>query len=124
MKSLRDLFAIFQLRLAPAVLLAAVSPTQAATIWNGPKIGFYHTSENNLTDVLTSVVWFYRNTNKVTSVGGLYNPVLEAAPLPGISPKGTKWAIGTLSQLTNGILPMASVTNPCPLEAGQHPPGF
>jgi len=99
--------------IVPAFLLAAVSVTQASTIWNGPSIGFYHTQENLLADQLTSGVSLTRGAS-----GGLYNAVTEAGAVSGISPKDTQWAIGTLANfntLTYG---------PCPLEAGGHPPGY
>lgn len=50
------------------------------------------------------------------SGGGLYNSALESGAVPGVSPKGTLWAVGTLSNyatLTYGA---------CPLESGGRPP--
>ena len=99
----------------PALLAAAVPFAHAATIWNGPTINFTHsTPTGNLSDQWTTNVIITRST----SAGGLYNSVLESGAVSGISPKGTAWAIGSLANfntLTYG---------PCPLEAGNHPPGF
>jgi len=99
----------------PALLAAAVPFAHAATIWNGPPINFTHsTPTGNLSDQWTTNVIITRST----SAGGLYNSVLESGAVSGISPKGTAWAIGSLANfntLTYG---------PCPLEAGNHPPGF
>jgi hypothetical protein len=113
MKALKSFLVVFWRGIAPAFLLAAVSLTQASTIWNGPNIGFYHTQENGLADQLTPGVRITRGSG-----GGLYNAVTESGAVSGISPKDTKWAIGTLANyntLTYG---------PCPLEQGNHPPGY
>ncbi len=112
MKTLKSFAVIFRRGIAPAFLLAAVSLTQAATIWNGPNIGFYHPFGGGA-DQITNTVIITRGSG-----GGLYNSALEAGATPGISPKGTLWAVGTLANfntLTYGA---------CPLEAGNHPPGF
>ena len=105
----------------PCILLAgilagvsAASLAHTATVWDGPLIGFYHTQENNLQDQLTADVALTRG-----GTGGLYNSVLESGPDSGISPLGTQWAVGTLTDYTNGSLSFG----PCPLEAGQAPPG-
>jgi len=113
MKNL-DKSLIFGWRIGLACLLAAVPLARSSTIWNGPNIGFYHTDANGLADQLTPGVALTRSS----SGGGLYNAVTEAGATPGISPRDTAWAIGTLANfntLTYG---------PCPLEAGHAPPGF
>jgi hypothetical protein len=95
-----------------AALFAAAPSARAATVWNGPNIGFYHTQENNLQDQLAADVKLSRSSS-----GGLYNAALESGAVSGTSPKGTAWAVGTLanfSTLNYGA---------CPLEAGGHPPG-
>jgi len=91
----------------------AVPSARASTVWNGSNIGFYHTQENNLQDQLTADVKLTRGAS-----GGLYNSAMESGAVPGTSPKGTAWAMGTLanfSTLTYGA---------CPLEAGNNPPRF
>ena len=102
-------------RIALAWVLAVAAPAHASTIWDGPAINFTHsTPTGNLQDQLTAGVKITRGT----SSGGLYNSMTESSATVGISPKGTLWAIGALSNyntLTYG---------PCPLEAGHHPPGF
>ena len=94
-------------------LFAAAPLARAATVWNGPGLGFYHTQENNLQDQLAADVKLTRS-----SAGGLYNSAMESGPVSDTSPKGTAWAVGTLANfntLTYG---------PCPLQQGNHPPGY
>ncbi len=95
-------------------IIFCVASSQASTIWNGPNIGFFHSQANGLQDTLTSHVRITRGAS-----GGLYNSLQEAGATSGISPKDTKWAIGSLATID-----LASVTNSCPLEAGGHPPGY
>ncbi len=99
----------------PALLLATMPLVHASTIWNGPTISFTHsTPTGNLQDQLTPGVKLTRGS----ASGGLYNSVTESSAAAGVSPKDTQWAIGSLTNyntLTYG---------PCPLEAGNHPPGF
>ena len=90
-------------------LLAAVSLTQASTVWNGPNMGFYH-PYLGAQDQLTTNVIFTRGSS-----GGLYNSALESGGVPGISPKGTEWAVGTLANTNLAY-------GACPLEAGERPP--
>ena len=115
MKTLKSSLIVYLRGIMPALLVAAAPQAHAATIWNGPTINFTHsTATGNLSDQWTTNVIITRGTVS----GGLYNSVLESGAVSGISPKDTKWAIGTLANfntLTYG---------PCPLEAGNHPPGF
>jgi len=109
-------FSVVCLRgIVPALLAAAAPMAHASTVWNGPTISFTHsTPTGNLQDQLTSGVALTRSTNG----GGLYNPVTESGAVSGISPKDTKWAIGSLANyntLTYGA---------CPLEAGNRPPNY
>lgn len=95
-------------------LLAAILPlAHASTLWNGPNIGFFHsTPTGNLVDHLTTGVSFSRST----AGGGLYNASAEGGATSGTSPSDTKWAVGSLANfntLTYGA---------CPLEAGNRPP--
>jgi hypothetical protein len=94
-----------------AILVSALS-LEASTIWNGPNIGFFHSQANGLQDTMTSNVRITRGAS-----GGLYNSLQEAGATATISPKDTKWVVGTLAS----IPPLASF-GPCPLEAGQNPP--
>jgi hypothetical protein len=79
---------IFFLRGALLVcLLATVTSTRAATIWNGPAI-----SESNATepDKITANVWLTRGGNQ-----GLYNAATESGFTHFLSPADTEWADGT-----------------------------
>ena len=115
MKMLKSSSTVYLRAMVPALLVAAAPLARAATIWNGPTINFTHsTPTGNLSDQWTTNVIITRSTNG----GGLYNSVLESGAVSGISPKDTKWAIGSLTNyntLTYG---------PCPLESGNHPPGY
>jgi len=94
------------------ILAFASGRAPAATVWNGPNIGFFHSQANGLQDQITPGVRITRGAG-----GGLYNSAAELGATVGISPKNTLWAIGSLANyntLTYG---------PCPLEAGGHPPG-
>lgn len=91
--------------------LAGVVAAPAATVWNGPAIGFYH-SANGLQDQLAADVHLTRGSS-----GGLYNAALEAGAVGGSSPAGTAWAVGTLANYSTLHY------GPCPLEQGNHPPG-
>jgi len=97
---------------ALALLLVTAVGGKASTIWNGPNIGFFHTQENNLQDQITANVVLTRGAG-----GGLYNSATELGAVPGTSPKGTQWAVGTLANFST------LVYGPCPLEQGSHPPG-
>lgn len=93
-----------------ALLLAAVSLTHASTIWNGPTNGFFH-AVGGLSDEITTNVIITRG-----GLGGLYNSFLESGAVAGVSPKGTTWALGSLSNLST--LTFAA----CPLEMSERPP--
>src|SRR5215469_12520911 len=78
-------------------ILAVIPSVYASTIWTGPGTAFSHTQENNAVDQLTPDVSITRGAS-----GGLYNPAMgETVAVNGTSPKGTSWAVGTLSALTN-----------------------
>lgn len=96
------------------MLLTTAPWTDAATIWNGPVISFSHTDENALQDQLTPSVALTRDSGG----GGLFNAVTEGGATAGISPADTEWAIGALADYA------ALTYAACPLEAGNHPPGY
>jgi hypothetical protein len=103
-------------RILPAIitvlLLAVCFPAHATTIWKGLAISFTH-EVNGAADQLTPGVAFDRG-----STGGLYNSVTETGAVSGTSPADTEWAIGNL-------VDYATLDYyPCPLEQGNHPPGF
>jgi len=99
----------------PGILawFATIPSALAATVWNGPSIGFYHTQENNLQDQLAADVKLSRSSG-----GGLYNTALESGAVPNTSPKGTTWAVGTLANFNT------LTYTPCPLEQGNRPPNY
>jgi hypothetical protein len=114
MKTFKSSFVAF-LRGAALVWFMTSTPgtAAAATIWNGSNIGIFHSDTNGVQDFLTSGFVITRGSS-----GGLYNSAVEAGATPGISPKNTGWAIGSLANfntLTYG---------PCPLEAGHNPPSL
>ena len=74
--------------------------TNSATIWNGATITFTKSDGSDPTvaanqDRLTSNVWITRGNDG----GQFYNIVKESVADKTNSPVGTKWAIGTLSQI-------------------------
>jgi len=109
MKTLKSFSVVFCWGITSAFLLAVVSLTHAQTIWNGPNMGFYH-PYLGAQDQLTTNVIFTRGSS-----GGLYNSALESGAVPGTSPKGTAWAVGTLANTNLSY-------GPCPFEAGERPP--
>ena len=74
--------------------------TDSATIWNGATITFTKSDGSDPAvmanqDRLSSNVWITRGNNG----GQIYNIVNESVADKTNSPVGTKWAIGTLSQI-------------------------
>ena len=75
--------------------------TEAATIWNGPRITFTKLRGQNETlpqfqDAITPRVWLTRGNNQ-----GIYNIRQESRFTPGVSPVDTEWAFGTTADLPN-----------------------
>jgi len=115
MKMLKTPLVVHLRGIVAALLVAAAPLARATTIWNGPTINFTHsTPTGNLVDHLTSGVSFSRSSGG----GGLYNTNAETGATPGISPKDTKWAVGSLANYNT-----LTYTN-CPLEAGNRPPNY
>jgi hypothetical protein len=114
MKTPKSSSIAFIQEIVAALMVAAAPLAHATTVWNGPAISFSHTDANGLEDQLTPGVAFDRNS----SGGGLYNAVTESGATSGISPADTAWAIGSLSNFST------LTYGPCPLEAGNHPPGY
>ena len=74
--------------------------TDSANIWNGPTITFTKSNGSDPTvmanqDRLSSNVWITRGNDG----GQIYNIAKESVADKTNSPVGTKWAIGTLSQI-------------------------
>lgn len=72
------------------------------TIWSGPKIEFIKQIDTDPNDAI--------NQDKITSSvlitrgnsgGQIYNVVLENESTKNTSPRGTEWAIGEISNLSN-----------------------
>jgi uncharacterized protein (DUF2141 family) len=114
MKTLKSPSIIFLQGICVTLLLASAHFANAATIWNGPTFSFLHTDSNGLQDELTPNVILTRDSGG----GGLYNAATEMGAVSGISPDDTEWAIGTLDNYNSLCY------GPCPLEAGNHPPGY
>jgi len=114
MKTFKSTSIILIPGIVTALLAGAALSIQAATIWNGPTISFSHTDENGLQDQLTPGVALTRDS----SGGGLYNAITETGAVSGTSPADTEWAIGSLNHYDT------LTYSPCPLEAGNHPPGY
>jgi len=113
MKTHKSVWAV-QFKVIALALVLGISGGHASTIWNGPGISFYHTDENGLADQITADVAVTRSSGG----GGLYNSALESGPASGASPQGTLWAQGTLADYNTLSY------GPCPLEAGNNPPGY
>jgi hypothetical protein len=80
------------------LLLAGLLPVVSSgfaqgTIWSGSTIVFTNNSISDV-DKLTPEVWLTRDTR-----GGLFNiaPTMEITYQRGVSPAGTTWALGKLS---------------------------
>jgi len=72
-----------------AVLTA--SPAVAAEVWDGPTISFTNITSSDV-DRITPSVWITRG-----SMRGIYNPVVEPGYAHSLSPIGTEWAYGALT---------------------------
>jgi hypothetical protein len=119
MKTLKSISILFRTGMLMAFLIGAVSRAQGQTetVWSGSNITFNNPG-NGATDILTASVILTRSSGG----GGLYNAASEPGPQGG-SPADTQWAMGTLSEFTNGMIPPSNFGD-CPLEGGNHPPGF
>ena len=70
------------------------------TVWTGPTLTFSKGDNANPTleenqDRITDNVWLTRDNNG----GGLYNAANEAAEDKDSSPRGTRWAVGSLDNV-------------------------
>jgi hypothetical protein len=72
-----------------AVLTA--SPAVAAEIWTGPTLSFTNFTSSDV-DRITPSVWITRGSTR-----GIYNPVVEVGYSHSLSPIGTEWAYGALT---------------------------
>jgi hypothetical protein len=80
-----------------ALLLLAITPASAATIWDGPLMSFTEPpsgigSDPANQDRMTADVWITRNPTM-----GLYNAYAELGYTHYSSPAGTEWAYGNLA---------------------------
>lgn len=84
--------------LGVGLLIFAISagvPARAATIWNGPNIGWAKSVATPSDPILPGVVVLTRGINEV-----MYNTAAgEVGPGPG-SPADTEWALGTLANFS------------------------
>ena len=84
-----------RLALAAVFFLAAAGFTRAATLWSGPTNGFYQPYLGQADEMTTNVIITRGSSD------GLYNSFLESGATPGISPAGTLWAQGFLTNNLN-----------------------
>ena len=78
-------------------LAAMRQSTQAVEVWNGPTITFENFDGTDPTqaenqDRITSNVWLVRGASQ-----GIYNAAVESSYTHSLSPVGTEWAYGALS---------------------------
>ncbi|MDB6065782.1 MAG: hypothetical protein JWR26_1990 [Pedosphaera sp.] len=105
-----------------ALLAASVTPSYAATVWDGPILSFSELSTANGSqpadqDRITPGVWLTRGTTR-----GLFNASQESSYTSYSSPAGTEWAFGSLAnyasltysdwQTWTGSNPPGSASNP------------
>ena len=119
MKTLRLFSVILNKGIIAFLLLGSVSSARTQTYWTGTNYGFFHpatSGSSGVPDPLMPDVAFNRGGSF-----GLFNSVSEGGAVSGSSPAGTQWAVGTLSDLTNGLITPADF-GPCTLEQGHRPP--
>ncbi len=76
--------------------------TITSTIWDGPTLSFVKEDDTDETleenqDRITDNVWITRGT----AGGEIFNIRTESASTQGVSPAGTRWAIGTTNNLAD-----------------------
>jgi hypothetical protein len=76
------------------IAIGACLPAGAATIWNGPNIGWAKSVATPSDPILPGVVVLTRGLNEV-----MYNTVSETGPTVG-SPADTEWGFGTLANFS------------------------
>jgi hypothetical protein len=121
MKTLNFFPIVLRKEVITVFLLGTVFSAHAQTIWTGTNYGFFHPATSNpsgVPDPLMPDVAFNRGGSF-----GLFNSVSESGASGGTSPAGTAWAVGTLSQYTNGLISPSSF-GACPLEQGHRPPNL
>lgn len=88
------------LSLALLISAAAYAQESGATVWEGEMITFSKADgadpslEANQ-DRITEDVWITRDNNG----GEIYNAAIESSETQGVSPRGTRWALGTTEDL-------------------------
>jgi hypothetical protein len=115
MKMLKSTSIVILRGVVLAWLAGVATLAHASTVWTGSTINFTHSSgTGELADTLINgAVVLTRG-----SFGGLYNSATEGGANSGSSPSDTEWAVGSLANYNTLSY------GPCPLEAGNHPPGY
>src|SRR5207302_5466183 len=83
--------------------MLSVNQTKAAQVWTGPSIGFTNFAGSDpmapsSQDRITPSVWLTRNSDR-----GIFNAVVENTYTHSLSPIGTEWAYGELSNYSSLI---------------------
>ncbi len=93
----KKLFVIFLLQCTPLIVTAA----KAATIWDGPVITFTQSAPypnpGDRDQLTTNVALTRIGTSLGGGNGGMFNAVSETNFTRFVSPAGTEWAVGSLS---------------------------
>ena len=81
----------------PLLALVSAARAKCAEVWSGPMIGFTNVAGSNPTqassqDRITPSVWLTRG-----GIQGIYNIVAETGYTQSLSPIGTEWAYGELT---------------------------
>jgi PEP-CTERM motif len=74
-----------------AIAILTTRPAVAAEIWDGPTLSFTNFTSSDV-DRITPSVWITRGSSR-----GIYNPVVEVGYSHSLSPIGTEWAYGELT---------------------------
>src|SRR5438309_8626468 len=81
----------------PLLALVSAARAKCSEVWSGPMIGFTNVAGSNPTqassqDRITPSVWLTRG-----GIQGIYNIVAETGYTQSLSPIGTEWAYGELT---------------------------
>jgi hypothetical protein len=74
-----------------AIAVLTTRPGVAAEIWDGPTLSFTNFTSSDV-DKITPSVWITRGNSR-----GIYNAVVEVGYAHSLSPVGTEWAYGELT---------------------------
>ena len=78
-----------------AIAILTTGPAVALEIWDGPTLGFTNFTSSDV-DRITPSVWITRGSSR-----GIYNAVVEVGYAHSLSPVGTEWAYGELTNYSS-----------------------